>query len=258
METQAIRINGEKADSKEALKKGAALAGAAALGAASVVSADIIRGDEQLDVVDPIEPTDDIATHDDIADVEPVVEDETATATIADEAAHEASAVEPQPQAAEEHQADSPNANQHHDQASAEIVTDDIPDVDPQIIAQDLTNDIIMVDPTDIDTANIDIASVTTGETIDGETITAAQFTGENGEALFMVDVNGDSVYDVVADSEGNVLGQVPTTLTVSDTENILGVNSGDTGYMAQNEHDHTGDLAEGVDTSMDDVVDLG
>lgn len=252
METQAIRINGEKADSKEALKKGAALAGAAALGAAAVVSADIIRGDEQLDVVDPIAPTDDINSQEEIVDVEPVAEEDATTATIAEEAAHEASVAEPQPQAAEDHS--SASSNQHHDTVSGEIVTDDIPDVDPKIIAQDLTDDIIIVDPTDIDAANIDIASVTTGETIDGETITAAQFTGENGETLYMVDVNGDNVYDVVADSEGNYLGQMPTTLTVSDSENLIGVNSGDTSYMAQNEHDHAVSEAD----AMDDVVDLG
>ena len=93
-------------------------------------------------------------------------------------------------------------------------------------------------------------------ETVDGQVLSAAQFTGDNGETIYAVDVDGDNTYDVVTDDSGNVLADMPPTLTVSDSENIVSVNNGDTGYLAQNEHD---DIPEdGLDNPMDDVVDLG
>ena len=139
---------------------------------------------------------------------------------------------------------------------AGEIDTNDIPDVDPRLVAQDITNDVIMVDPTDNDMGNLDIAAVGTVETVDGQVLSAAQFTGDNGETLYAVDVDGDNTYDVVTDESGNVLADVPSTLTVSDSESIVSVNNGETGYLAQNEHDNVSD--SDLDNPMDDVVDLG
>lgn len=113
-----------------------------------------------------------------------------------------------------------------------------------------------MVDPTDNDMGNLDIAAVGTVETVDGQVLSAAQFTGDNGETLYAVDVDGDNTYDVVTDESGNVLADVPSTLTVSDSESIVSVNNGETGYLAQNEHDNVSD--SDLDNPMDDVVDLG
>lgn len=261
METKALNIN---ENSKENLKKGAALAGAAMAGAGVMVTADIIKGKEDIDIVDSIEdnPTAPIAEETNAAsattqatDTHNAAQDNAASATTQTaEPAATASTTEPQPQVTVEEpaQTNGPSANE----VNAEVNVDDIPDVDPTLVAQNLTDDVIIVDPTDIDMENMDIAAVGTVETVDGEVLTAAQIVGDNGENLYMVDVNGNGSYDVVTDDTGNVLAEVPSTLTVSDTESIIGTNNGDYGYLAQNDSDNTTDAV--VDNAMDDVVDLG
>ena len=261
METKALNIN---ENSKENLKKGAALAGAAMAGAGVMVTADVIRGEEDIDVVDSIEdnPTAPIAEETNAAsattqatDTHNAAQDNAASATTQTaEPAATASTTEPQPQVTVEEpaQTNGPSANE----VNAEVNVDDIPDVDPTLVAQNLTDDVIMVDPTDIDMENMDIASVGTVETVDGEVLTAAQIVGDNGETLYMVDVNGNGSYDVVTDDTGNVLADVPSTLTVSDTESIIGTNNDDYGYLAQNDSDNPTNAV--VDNAMDDVVDLG
>lgn len=261
METKALNIN---ENSKENLKKGAALAGAAMAGAGVMVTADIIKGKEDIDIVDSIEdnPTAPIAEDTNAAsattqatDTHNAAQDNAASATTQTaEPAATASTTEPQPQVTVEEpaQTNGPSANE----VNAEVNVDDIPDVDPTLVAQNLTDDVIIVDPTDIDMENMDIAAVGTVETVDGEVLTAAQIVGDNGESLYMVDVNGNGSYDVVTDDTGNVLAEVPSTLTVSDTESIIGTNNGDYGYLAQNDSDNTTDAV--VDNAMDDVVDLG
>lgn len=261
METKALNIN---ENSKENLKKGAALAGAAMAGAGVMVTADIIKGKEDIDIVDSIEdnPTAPIAEETNAAsattqatDTHNAAQDNAASATTQTaEPAATASTTEPQPQVTVEEpaQTNGPSANE----VNAEVNVDDIPDVDPTLVAQNLTDDVIIVDPTDIDMENMDIAAVGTVETVDGEVLTAAQIVGDNGESLYMVDVNGNGSYDVLTDDTGNVLAEVPSTLTVSDTESIIGTNNGDYGYLAQNDSDNTTDAV--VDNAMDDVVDLG
>ena len=132
----------------------------------------------------------------------------------------------------------------------------DIPDVDPTLVAQNLTEDVVMVDPTDNDLANIDISAVGTVETVDGEVLTAAQFTGDNGETLYMVDVNGNGEYDVVTDEAGNILADVPSTLTVSDSQSIVSANVGDYSYLAHDDTENATDTD--IDNPMDDIVELG
>ena len=197
METQALNIN---ENSKENLKKGAALAGAAMAGAGVMVTADIIRGEEDIDIVDSIDdnPTAPIAgeTNADNAttqatDTHNAAQDNAASATTqtADPSAT-ASTTEPQPQATVEEpaQTNGPSANESStNEVNAEVNVDDIPDVDPNLVAQNLTDDVIMVDPTDIDMENMDIAAVGTVETVDGEVLTAAQIVGDNGETLYMM-----------------------------------------------------------------------
>lgn len=272
MDTQVINKNSKNESVKETLKKGAALAGAAGLGAGAVVSADIVRGDEELDIVEPISPLEvtDVATEQ-TTEQEPSKVEENAAATTAATgtqttnetvAHHTSQTIEPQPQGssnANHTPGTEANANVEPSTPSAnhgEIDINDIPDVDPNLVAQNITDDVIMIDPTDNDMGNLDIAAVGTIETVDGQVLSAAQFTGDNGETLYAVDIDGDNTYDVVQDESGNLLTEIPSTLTVSDSESIVSVNNGDNGYLAQNEHDNVSD--DSLDNPMDDVVDLG
>ena len=257
METQALNIN---ENSKENLKKGATIAGAAMAGAGAVVTAEMLTGDEDIEMVDAVND----------ATATPGAEQSNANNATAQAAGHAAghsaaeTTAEPQPQATVEEPAatNEPSANEAStneastNEVNAEVDVNDIPDVDPTLVAQNLTDDVIMVDPTDIDMENMDIAAVGTVQTVDGEVLTAAQFIGDNGETLYMVDVNGNGSYDVVTDDTGNVLADVPSTLTVSDTESIVSTNNDDYGYLAQNDSDNATDAV--VDNAMDDVVDLG
>lgn len=268
METQALNIN---ENSKENLKKGATIAGAAMAGAGAVVTAEMLIGDEDIEMVDAVND----------ATATPGAEQSNANNATTQAAGHAAAGhtaaettAEPQPQATVEEPAgtNEPSANgattneastneasaneASTNEVNAEVDVNDIPDVDPTLVAQNLTDDVIMVDPTDIDMENMDIAAVGTVQTVDGEVLTAAQFIGDNGETLYMVDVNGNGSYDVVTDDTGNVLAEVPSTLTVSDTESIVSTNNDDYGYLAQNDSDNATDAV--VDNAMDDVVDLG
>lgn len=280
METQALNIN---ENSKENLKKGATIAGAAMAGAGAVVTAEMLTGDEDIEMVDAVndatatpgaEQSNANNTTTQAANSHNAAQEQTASATTTQsaQAAGHATAghtaaettAEPQPQATVEESAgtNEPSANgattneASTNEVNAEVDVNDIPDVDPTLVAQNLTDDVIMVDPTDIDMENMDIAAVGTVQTVDGEVLTAAQFIGDNGETLYMVDVNGNGSYDVVTDDTGNVLAEVPSTLTVSDTESIVSTNNDDYGYLAQNDSDNATDAV--VDNAMDDVVDLG
>ena len=289
METQALNIN---ENSKENLKKGATIAGAAMAGAGAVVTAEMLTGDEDIEMVDAVndatatpgaEQSNANNTTTQAANSHNAAQEQTASATTtqsAQAAGHAAghtaaeTTAEPQPQATVEEPAgtNEPSANgattneastngasaneASTNEVNAEVDVNDIPDVDPTLVAQNLTDDVIMVDPTDIDMENMDIAAVGTVQTVDGEVLTAAQFIGDNGETLYMVDVNGNGSYDVVTDDTGNVLAEVPSTLTVSDTESIVSTNNDDYGYLAQNDSDNATDAV--VDNAMDDVVDLG
>lgn len=290
METQALNIN---ENSKENLKKGATIAGAAMAGAGAVVTAEMLTGDEDIEMVDAVndatatpgaEQSNANNATTQAANSHNAAQEQAASATTtqsAQAAGHAAAGhsaaettAEPQPQATVEEPAatNDPSANgttaneastneasvneASTNEVNAEVDVNDIPDVDPTLVAQNLTDDVIMVDPTDIDMENMDIAAVGTVQTVDGEVLTAAQFIGDNGETLYMVDVNGNGSYDVVTDDTGDVLAEVPSTLTVSDTESIVSTNNDDYGYLAQNDSDNATDAV--VDNAMDDVVDLG
>lgn len=285
METQALNIN---ENSKENLKKGATIAGAAMAGAGAVVTAEMLTGDEDIEMVDAVndatttpgaEQSNANNATTQAANSHNAAQEQAASATTTQSAQADGHAAaghsaaettaEPQPQATVEEPAGTNEASTNGasaneastneastNEVNAEVDVNDIPDVDPTLVAQNLTDDVIMVDPTDIDMENMDIAAVGTVQTVDGEVLTAAQFIGDNGETLYMVDVNGNGSYDVVTDDTGNVLAEVPSTLTVSDTESIVSTNNDDYGYLAQNDSDNATDAV--VDNAMDDVVDLG
>ena len=170
METQALNIN---ENSKENLKKGATIAGAAMAGAGAVVTAEMLTGDEDIEMVDAVND----------ATATPGAEQSNANNTTAQAAGHAAghtaaeTTAEPQPQATVEEPAgtNEPSANgattneaptngasaneASTNEVNAEVDVNDIPDVDPTLVAQNLTDDVIMVDPTDIDMENMDIAA---------------------------------------------------------------------------------------------------
>lgn len=270
MDTQVVNKNVKNESVKESLKKSAALAGAAGLGAGAVVSADIIRSNEELDVVEPISSVEAIdATNAQTSEQETSMPEsnehvtEQGTHTFNETVEnHTTQSTESQPQTSSVHQETETEANSSVSSSQQslphtnEIDTNDIPNVDPDLVAHDITDNVIMIDSTDNDLANLDIAAVGTIETVDGQVLSAAQFTGDNGETLYAIDVDGDNTYDVVSDELGNVLAEVPSTLTVSDSESIVSANNGDNGYLAQNEHDNVSD--SDLDNPMDDVVDLG
>lgn len=285
METQALNIN---ENSKENLKKGATIAGAAMAGAGAVVTAEMLTGDEDIEMVDAVndatatpgaEQSNANNATTQAANSHNAAQEQAASATTTQSAQADGHAAaghsaaettaEPQPQATVEEPAGTNEASTNGasaneastneastNEVNAEVHVNDIPDVDPTLVAQNLTDDVIMVDHTDIDMENMDIAAVGTVQTVDGEVLTAAQFIGDNGETLYMVDVNGNGSYDVVTDDTGNVLAEVPSTLTVSDTESIVSTNNDDYGYLAQNDSDNATDAV--VDNAMDDVVELG
>ncbi len=96
------------------------------------------------------------------------------------------------------------------------------------------------VDPNDIDMANVvNFDEIGTVYTVDGESYTAATFHDAAGNQLVMVDVDGDDVFDVIADTDGNPIAEAPGNLTVDDAE----INIADDGtYLAHNDNtDGTG-----------------
>ena len=135
--------------------------------------------------------------------------------------------------------------------APGEIDIDGLPDVAPDVVANNiLTGE--YVDPSDIEAQNLAITNVGTIETVDGQVLNAAQFTGENGEQLYMIDVDGNNQYNLVADASGNIVGEIPGTLTVSDSESLLAENSGEGGYMAHGDTDNTPDDGDMNDIDQD------
>lgn len=125
---------------------------------------------------------------------------------------------------------------------------EEINEIAQEIIGEDY------IDPTDIDAPNLDIASIGTITTADGQELAAAQIISDNGDELYVVDVDNDNVYDIVADAYGNTIGDIGT-LTVGDAEIIITENGGDTGFLADNGNDGTtDDLLSGIEN---DIVDI-
>lgn len=249
MSTQPI--NNPK--NKETLKNVATVAAAAVAGAGTVIAAESFMADDNNEAK-VVEPTPVVGPEPGKDDNPVKPEENTADAhdnnstTTADAGHHAADAGEHGPQAGgveqPHHQPEpTPVEPEHHtaDPASADndpSIVEGLPDVDPAVVAQNVTSG-EFVDPTDIDDPNLPIAAVGTVETVDGEVLQAAQIVGANGENLYMIDVDGDNQYDYVADAAGNVLGDVPTHLTVSDSQSLLAENSGEhVGYTGQDQAD--------------------
>lgn len=265
METQVINNNGKSSKAAEALKKVAPIVGGAAAGIGTFVASDVIASEsDDLEVVEPIVPPTENA--DDKEDDKQNTEEKESTHATSNAdnnttGEHQPQVDTPQDQHNTESQSSHTDPSQAIQHPEHEVVTDipsdDIPIVDPDVVSQDIiTDDVIMVDPNDNDVANMAITSVGTLETTDGQVLTAAELAGENGDNVYMVDVDGDNTYDLVEDASGNILGEVPTTITVGDSESIADINNGETGYLASSDTDNN-DIA-GTDNPMEDVIALG
>ena len=128
--------------------------------------------------------------------------------------------------------------------------TDGLANVDPDVIAADITHG-ELVDPTDNDSPDLAIADVGTIETPDGQELSAASLTGDNGEQLYMVDIDGDHNYDVVVDDHGSVVAEVPGTMSESDAQSIHDADSHDTSHYEAHDADE-GHHDTGEDMSGD------
>lgn len=128
--------------------------------------------------------------------------------------------------------------------------------VDPEGVA----NAIISgeeIDPSDIKTEDIvNFEEIGTVYAVNGDEMTAASFHTPDGNEYVMVDIDGDNVFDVVTDTEGNGMvdnsGHLVTAhgMTVTDAE--MGIAPNDT-YLAADDNDHTTDY--GADSIAEDVI---
>lgn len=233
METPTTNKN---KSSKENWKKAAAMAGAAMAGAGAVAAADVLREDEEAE------------------DVKPTTEEQTATQqandpSTQDTAGHTSNA-HTQSSAPHYHQGANHYQAPQHQEAQTETATEDVaqnqptstteaptdhvevinveetPDIDPSLVAQDLTDDdAILVTPNDLEAEHIDMAATDTVETVDGETIQATPIADDSAEPVYMVDINtGDNTHTddlVCANDTADDLCLPPTDEATPPTTSI-------------------------------------
>ena len=121
----------------------------------------------------------------------------------------------------------------------------DSDEVADAIIAED------RIDPDDIDMNDvINFSEINRVYTVEGESYTTAAFQDVAGNRLVMVDVDGDDVFDLVTDYNGNVMGEVSDVITVDDVELAI---TGDDKYLAHNGHEITDEF--GADTIVQDII---
>lgn len=115
------------------------------------------------------------------------------------------------------------------------------PEPEPNPNRQDDVVDIIVeeIDPLDIDLADvllIDEVGVLYFD--DGTEMNVAIINDGHGNQTMMADIDGDLVYDVEATLDGQVLGQIPCDIDVSDAELLYAQQHGHTGELQQNGFD--------------------
>ncbi len=132
---------------------------------------------------------------------------------------------------------------QGEDASAGNVNPDDIADA---IIAES------HIDPNDIDMADvINFDEIGTVYTVDGESYMAATFHDEAGNNLVMIDVDGDNVFDVITDTEGNLLAEVPGNISIGDAEEDIADPDEYLAYDSETDNvDEFGD-----DTLADDIM---
>ena len=251
MDTQIINNdkNAKKNGKSENLKKGAAVAGATLAGAAVVYGAnELLNNGEEAEL--------DVPTLDIDPNTIPDQEQATATPTAEQHTAHVEPNVTPGPAPQEnnignatgEVNPENTDSNPGEQDSGEAISEEEINNIAQEITGEDY------IDPTDIDAPNLDIASIGTLTTADGIELAAAQIISDAGDELYVVDVDNDNVYDIVADANGNTIGNMGS-LTVGDAEVIMTENAGDTGFLADNNNDGTtDDLLSGIENDIMDI----
>lgn len=118
--------------------------------------------------------------------------------------------------------------------------TDVIDDVDPDLIAEEITA--TEVDPNDVDMADIiqvDMVDVLYFE--DGTEMPYATLHTPDGGEFLMVDVDNDLTFDVITDLEGNPVAAVEANLTMSDVEDMMDESGLELAFNEeQNEMEHS------------------
>ncbi|OYP55113.1 hypothetical protein CIK99_11640 [Prevotella sp. P5-92] len=129
-----------------------------------------------------------------------------------------------------------------------------IDNVNPNDVAQEIIEG-DFIDPTDNDAPDLAITGVGTIQTLDGQVFTAAQIVGDNGDNLYMVDLNDDDMLDVVTTEEGYLVDTVDSPLTIDDAESIISQQDPNQGYLAA--ADET-TATQGLDADiMDNITNL-
>lgn len=123
--------------------------------------------------------------------------------------------------------------------------------VNPDEIAEAIISE-DKIDPNDIDMADVvNFDEIGTVYTVDGESYTAAAFHDAAGNNLIMVDVDGDNVFDVITDYDGNYIAEVPGNLSVGDAQEDI---ADDDVYLAyDNEMDNVDEY--GDDSLAEDLM---
>lgn len=242
MATTAINMGGSNSSKKA---KAAEMAAAAGIGMATGAGAAVV--------------TDHVLNHEEVVEEE-IVETEaagtsttTSTASTASQpAASQTTQTTQQAQPAQQ-EGPQPVTSEPAEQQTAQNTTEEEvqqpEEVDPDLIAQEIISG-EEIDPTDIDAENVvNFAEVGTVYGSDGHEYAAAVITDEMGNEMTVVDIDGDSEYDVILDDDGTVACAMPGHLNVDDAE--LAVSS-ETGYIAPTE----GEIASvGMDDMMQDII---
>lgn len=112
--------------------------------------------------------------------------------------------------------------------------------MDPDRVAEAIISE-EQVDPDDIDMADIyNIDGMTTVYNEEGEELNAAIFHDPSGNQMVMVDVDNDNVFDLVLDSDSQIVACVDDSITTSDIEAVL---SQQNTYMAENNDNPADDI---------------
>ncbi len=108
---------------------------------------------------------------------------------------------------------------------------------------------IASIDPNDIETEDSQFNSVGV-VTLNGSEVAAASFTDNAGNEYFMVDTNGDSIFNEITDANGRPIYELQDGLYVSDIENRLQTTPE---YLSKTELD----INHNIDGIQDDIIDV-